>query len=79
VREVVPGHGPVTEHLGAALAPERRYLQTLLADVSAQIARGESLQQAIREPDPPEKANWVLWDEAHHHNVTRAYQELEWE
>ena len=79
VRHVIPGHGPVADDLAAALAPERRYLQMLLADVSAEVARGEPLQQAIREPDPVEKANWVLWEQAHRHNIARAYQELEWQ
>jgi quinoprotein relay system zinc metallohydrolase 2 len=78
-RHVIPGHGPATDKLAEALEPERRYLQMLRDDVHAQIARGDSLQQALREPDPPEKANWLLWDEAHRHNVARAYQELEWE
>jgi len=79
LKRVVPGHGPVTDDLAAALAPERHYLQTLLAQVSAEIARGESLQEALREGDPDDKANWLLWDEAHRHNVARVYQELEWE
>ena len=79
VTQVIPGHGPVSDNLAAAFAPERRYLQILLADVSAQIGRGESLQQALREPDPAEKANWILWEEAHRHNIARAYQELEWQ
>jgi quinoprotein relay system zinc metallohydrolase 2 len=79
VKHVIPGHGPVTGDLAAALAPERHYLQSLLAEVSAQIARGESLQEALKAPDPVDKANWLLWDEAHRHNVARVYQELEWE
>jgi len=78
-RHVIPGHGPPTDKPAEALEPERRYLQLLLTAVHAQIARGDSLQQALREPDPPEKANWLLWDEAHRHNVARVYQELEWE
>jgi quinoprotein relay system zinc metallohydrolase 2 len=78
-RHVIPGHGPVTNKLAAALEPERRYLQLLITEVHAEIARGDSLQQALHEPDPPEKANWLLWDEAHQHNVARVYQELEWE
>ena len=79
VRQVIPGHGPPTDSLAAALASERHYLQMLLSGVSAQIARGVPLQQALREGNPVEKANWVLFDEAHRHNVARAYQELEWE
>jgi quinoprotein relay system zinc metallohydrolase 2 len=78
-RHVIPGHGPPTDKLAEALEPERRYLQMLLTDVDAQIARGDSLQQALHAPDPPEKANWLLWDEVHRHNVARVYQELEWE
>jgi quinoprotein relay system zinc metallohydrolase 2 len=79
VQHVIPGHGPVSGDLGAALAPERRYLQALLDEVTAQISHGESLQEALKAPDPVDKANWLLWDEAHHHNVARVYQELEWE
>jgi quinoprotein relay system zinc metallohydrolase 2 len=79
VKQVIPGHGPVTADLAAALAPERHYLQALLADVSAELARGESLQQALKAPDPVDQGNWLLWDETHRHNVARVYQELEWE
>lgn len=79
VRHVIPGHGPPTDTPATALASERRYLQMLLTDVSAQIAAGVPLQQALREPEPAEKANWILFDDAHRHNIARAYQELEWE
>jgi quinoprotein relay system zinc metallohydrolase 2 len=79
VRHVIPGHGPVSGDLASALGPERQYLQALLAEVSAQLAHGDSLQEALRAPPPVDKANWLLWDEAHRHNVARVYQELEWE
>jgi quinoprotein relay system zinc metallohydrolase 2 len=79
VMRVVPGHGPVRADLPAALAPERRYLEELLTDVRAQIARGNPMQSAIREVNPPEKTTWLLWDATHPRNVARAYQELEWE
>jgi quinoprotein relay system zinc metallohydrolase 2 len=78
-RHVIPGHGPATDKLAEALEPERRYLQMLHDEVHEEIAQGDSLQQALRAPDPAEKASWLLWDEAHRHNIARAYQELEWE
>ena len=79
VTRVVPGHGPVRADLPAALAPERRYLEDLLTGVRAQIAKGNPMQTAIKEVDPPEKTTWLLWDATHPRNVARAYQELEWE
>ncbi len=79
VTRVVPGHGPVRADLAAALAPERRYLEDLLSGVRAQLAKGNPMQSAIKEVDPPEKTTWLLWDATHPRNVARAYQELEWE
>ena len=76
---VVPGHGPVTRDLAGAIAPERRYLQALRDGVRAAIAHGDPIEQATREVALDEKPKWPLWDTAHAHNVSRAYQELEWE
>jgi quinoprotein relay system zinc metallohydrolase 2 len=77
-KHVVPGHGPVSEDLPAALAPERRYLQRLLEGVRAAIAEGKPLQEAIEQVNPAH-SGWLLWDATHPRNVARAYQELEWE
>lgn len=79
VRHFIPGHGPAGEELRLALAPEQRYLQALLQQVRADIAAGRPLQEAIREPYPRIASEWQLWDATHPRNVTRAYQELEWE
>ncbi|HEY2395150.1 MAG TPA: quinoprotein relay system zinc metallohydrolase 2 [Rudaea sp.] len=76
---VVPGHGPVGTDLAAALVPERRYLRSLAKDVRAAIARGESMSDAVAHVAAEERSYWLLWGAAHAHNVTRAYQELEWE
>lgn len=78
-RYVIPGHGAVSHDLASALNPEQRYLRTLLVTVRGEIARGEPLQEAVREADAAEKSQWLLWDETHPRNVARAYQELEWE
>jgi quinoprotein relay system zinc metallohydrolase 2 len=79
VDHVVPGHGPVATDLAAALAPERRYLRSLARDVRAAIARGEPMSEAAAHVAAEERSSWRLWDTTHAHNVTRAYQELEWE
>lgn len=75
----VPGHGPITRELPAALVAERRYLQTLIAGIRDELARGKSPQDAIERVAAAEKPNWLLWDSVHPHNVMRAIQELEWE
>ena len=76
---VVPGHGPVGRDLSAMLAPEKRYLRTLADGVRAALAAGQSLDDATRHVGVDEKSHWRLFDTAHPRNVSRAYQELEWE
>ncbi len=78
VAQVVPGHGPVSGNLAAALLPERNYLQALLQGVRAQLAAGQPMEVAIKQVEP-DKSDWLLWDETHPRNVARVYQELEWE
>ena len=78
---IVPGHGKVARDIAAAFAPERDYLQTLAHDVRADLAEGKSLNEASvsLRIEQEQKPHWLLWDSAHAHNVTRAYQELEWQ
>ena len=76
---VVPGHGPVSKDVAAAFAPERRYLQTLVDGVREEIAAGKPIDDATAHVGQSERANWQLFDSANAHNVSRAYQELEWE
>ena len=75
----VPGHGPPTRDLAAAVAAERRYLQALVDGVRSEISHAKPLEQAIGQVAAAQKPYWVLWDEVHPHNVVRAYQELEWD
>jgi quinoprotein relay system zinc metallohydrolase 2 len=76
---VVPGHGPPTDELAAALAPEQRYLQALVDGVRTQLAHGGSMQDAIAQVAADQRSDWLLWDSTHPHNVARVYQQLEWE
>jgi quinoprotein relay system zinc metallohydrolase 2 len=79
VQRTVPGHGPVTTDLPAALDAERRYLHALLDGVREQLAQGGSMQQAIAQVATAEKPHWLLWDSTHARNVARVYEQLEWE
>jgi quinoprotein relay system zinc metallohydrolase 2 len=76
---VVPGHGPSAAPWPDALAPERRYLSTLAADVRAQIAAGAPISEAPAKAAQGERGRWRLFDEFHARNVTAAFAELEWE
>jgi quinoprotein relay system zinc metallohydrolase 2 len=75
---IVPGHGAATRDLAAAIAPERRYLQALADGVREELDAGQSIEHAIDHVAVSEKPDWKLWDTAHPRNVSRAFQELEW-
>jgi quinoprotein relay system zinc metallohydrolase 2 len=79
VKRAIPGHGPVARDLAVALVPERRYLRALLEGVHEEIRLGKSLQDAIEHVAEAEKPQWLLWDSTHPRNVTRVYQQLEWQ
>jgi quinoprotein relay system zinc metallohydrolase 2 len=76
---IVPGHGPVSNDVAAAFAPERRYLTALVDGVREDIAAGKPIGDATAHVGQSEKANWPLFDTANAHNVSVAYRELEWE
>jgi len=79
VKLAIPGHGPVTGDLPAALVPERRYLQMLVDGVRSELAQGKPLQDAVAHVADSEKPHWLLWEGVQQRNVARAYEELEWE
>jgi quinoprotein relay system zinc metallohydrolase 2 len=79
VKRAIPGHGPLTTDLESALVPERRYLRALLDGVRSAIDLGQSLPEAIDGVAASEKPHWLLWDSTHPRNVTRVYQQLEWQ
>jgi quinoprotein relay system zinc metallohydrolase 2 len=73
----VPGHGPVSEW-PAALADERRYLETLASDVRALVGRGASINAAANAA-ASERSRWQLFDDYNARNATTAFSEIEWE
>ena len=75
---VVPGHGPVSPW-PTALADERRYLETLAADVRALINRGVPIRVAADTAAVSERSRWQLFDDYNARNATAAFSEIEWE
>jgi quinoprotein relay system zinc metallohydrolase 2 len=77
-QRVIPGHGPVSEW-PAALADQRRYLQTLSSDVRGLIARGKPITAAANSAAASERSRWQLFDDYNARNATAAFSEIEWE
>lgn len=77
-QRVVPGHGPVSEW-PAALADERRYLETLAADVRRLIVNGKPITAAAESAAASERSRWKLFDDYNARNATAAFSQLEWE
>ena len=75
---VVPGHGPVSQW-PAALGGERRYLETLAADVKASVTKGVPIKAAADTAAASERSRWQLFDDYNARNATAAYSEIEWE
>lgn len=76
---VVPGHGPAAVPWPDALATQRRYLEGLREQVRAVIARGGTIEEAVRTVRPDVTEDLALLEETHPRNVTAAFAELEWE
>lgn len=79
IARVVPGHGPASLAWPAALAPQKRYLETIAADVRAMLKEGRTLAEAMKSAGLSEKDAWLLFKEYHARNVSAAFAELEWE
>ena len=76
-QRVVPGHGAVSAW-PAALADERRYLDTLATDVRAMVKRGAPIT-AAGTAAASERSRWQLFDDYNTRNATAAFSEIEWE
>ena len=78
-RKAVPGHGPASVDLKAAVARLRAYLTGLRDGVRAEIKGNGSIEHAIKEVGQKDRGDWLLFDDYNNRNVTEAYRELEWE
>ncbi len=77
VQRVVPGHGPVSGW-PAALADQRRYLETLASDVRGLVKSGKPISAAGTAASS-ERSRWELFDDFNTRNATAAFSEIEWE
>jgi quinoprotein relay system zinc metallohydrolase 2 len=76
---VVPGHGTTAENLAEAKKDQQRYLENLLRETRQTIADGLFLDEVQEQVGNDEKAHWLLHEQHHKGNVTKAFTELEWE
>jgi quinoprotein relay system zinc metallohydrolase 2 len=76
-QRAVPGHGPVSGW-PAALADQRRYLETLASDVRGLITSGKPISAAGTAASS-ERSRWELFDDFNTRNATAAFSEIEWE
>jgi len=79
IKQVVPGHGPVTKNGLTALNDEQRYLNVLLADIRNVIKKGGSMTEAMDSAAASEKNKWLLFEIANRRNVNTIFPALEWE
>ena len=78
-KRVVPGHGPASAAWPEAADAEMHYLNTLLIQTRSSIAQGQSMEEATENVGKDEKKHWLLYEQHHKRNVSKAYTQLEWE
>lgn len=79
IKQVVPGHGPVTQDSVTAFSNQQRYLNAVLTDVRTSIQAGKSMRDTMDTAAAGEKDKWLLFDIANRRNVNTVYPALEWE
>jgi len=75
----IPGHGTSSNNWPQTYAAEEAYLTMLLNDIRQAISKGQFLEDAINFVGKDEKQEWLLHEQHHARNVTKAFTELEWE
>ena len=76
---VIPGHGTITMAWPQAAAAQVNYLDRLLTETRAEINKGTFMEEVIESVGKTEKIKWLLHEQSHKRNVSKAFTELEWE
>lgn len=76
---VIPGHGTITLPWPEAATAQDDYLDMLLNEIRNEIARGTFMEDIVDNVGKDEKTRWLLHEQNHRRNVTKAFSELEWE
>lgn len=76
---VIPGHGTITLPWPDAANAQDNYLNMLLNETRKEISKGTFMEEVIETVGKTEKTEWLLHEQNHGRNVSRAFLELEWE
>ena len=79
IKLVIPGHGAPSNEWLQAIQAEKDYLNLLLKDTRQAIANGMFMDEVIDSVGATEKKQWLLHEQHHRRNVSKAFTELEWE
>lgn len=79
VKKIVPGHGPPGDNWTEVMTAQENYLNNLLQETRQAIAGGIFMEDAINTIGTGAKDHWLLFEQHHRANVSKAYVELEWE
>ncbi|MFT5134180.1 MAG: quinoprotein relay system zinc metallohydrolase 2 [Gammaproteobacteria bacterium] len=76
---LVPGHGPSSVNPLSAMDAQRHYLDVLLLQTRQKIKEGLFMEEIVDSVGNGEQQKWLLFEQHHKRNITRAFSELEWE
>jgi len=79
VNRIIPGHGKPGETWNETMTAQKNYLTTLLIQTRKGIAEGLFMEEAIETIGEDEKKKWLLHEQHHKSNVSKAFTQLEWE
>ncbi len=77
--QIVAGHGPLTENWKSAVKAQTKYLKELRSEIRDIQKNGGIIETAIETVGRTQSERWLLYNEYHKRNVSRAFAELEWE
>lgn len=78
ISKIIPGHGKITTK-DEALLPMLSYFRRMIKEIRTLHDMGINIETAQKEVAKDNKENWLLFNDYHISNVTKAYSELEWE
>ena len=78
INKIIPGHGKITTK-DEALLPMLSYFRRMIKEIRTLHDKGINIETAQKEVAKDNKENWLLFNDYHISNVTKAYSELEWE
>lgn len=78
IKKIIPGHGKEMSK-DEAIAPMLSYFYRIIAEVRNYHSKNETLKKAQNQIAKQNIEEWLLFEEYHKGNITKAFTELEWE